>query len=173
MAAFHMIGFANGPPVWLAAAGPIARNALVEGIAAGARTLSIGVVDGEALLLDRVDEVDRRATEIRGAHSVGDHTDAAEVLQDVSIEVAVVEEELVAKARTAPGLHGDPQGQVVSTFGLQEGFHLAGSFVGQHDAVGRLGVHHVAHVVVLLRGTVSCASRGDNHSRRRIIPTIA
>lgn len=110
MAAFHMVGFANEQPVRSAATGPIARNVLVEGIPAGARALGIGVVDGEALLLDRVDEVDRRATEIRGAHAVGDHTYAAEVLQDVSIEIAVVEEELVAKARTAPGLHGDPQG---------------------------------------------------------------
>ena len=80
MAAFHMVGFANEQPVWSAATGPIARNALVEGIPAGARALGIGVVDGETLLLDRVNEVDRRATEIRGAHAVGDHTYAAEVL---------------------------------------------------------------------------------------------
>lgn len=145
----------------------------MEGVPARARTLGVGVIDSEPLLLDRVDEVDRRATEVRGAHTIGDHPDTAEVLQDVSIEVAVVEEELVAKARTATGLHGDAQRQVVATFGLQEGFHLAGSFVGQHDAVGRLGLHHVAHVFVLFRLTVSCASRGDNRPRRRNSPTIA
>src|SRR6201987_2571268 len=50
-----------------------AGSASVEGIAAGAGTRRVRVVDREALLLDRVHEVDRRAHQVRRAHLVGDH----------------------------------------------------------------------------------------------------
>ena len=42
----------------------------VKRVAAGARTGGVGVVDGETLLLDGVDEVDRRAFDVGRAHPV-------------------------------------------------------------------------------------------------------
>src|SRR5262249_47348628 len=39
------------------------RHALVERVTAGARALGVGIVDGEALCVDAVGEVDRRAGE--------------------------------------------------------------------------------------------------------------
>ena len=44
----------------------------VERVAAGAGAGGVGVVDREALLLDAVDEVDRRAVEVGDAHPVDD-----------------------------------------------------------------------------------------------------
>src|SRR4051795_12310346 len=72
----------------------------VERVPARARVLRVGVVDGEALLLDGVGEVDHRAGEVRGAHPVDDDTDAVERLDDVPVQGALVEEELVAQAGT-------------------------------------------------------------------------
>ena len=80
-----------------------------ERVAAGAGSAGVGVVDGEALLLDGVDEVDRRAREVGRAHPVDDDAHAAEVGDDVAVEGALVEEELVAQAGAATGLHGDAQ----------------------------------------------------------------
>ena len=64
-------------------------------------------------------------------HPVGDHLDATEVLDDVTLEVALVEEELVAQPRAAAGLDGNPQREVVTTLALQQRLHLAGGDVGQ------------------------------------------
>src|SRR5690606_40174681 len=54
--------------------GPAARlpGGSAEGVAAGAGTGGVRVVDGEALLLDGVDEVDGGAAQVRSAHAVGD-----------------------------------------------------------------------------------------------------
>ena len=52
---------------------------LVEGVAAGAGAGGVRVVDGEALLLDRVDEIDDGAAEVRRGHPVHDHADTVEV----------------------------------------------------------------------------------------------
>ena len=43
------------------------------------------------------------------AHPVDDDGHAVEVGDDVAVEGALVEEELVAQARAAAGLHGDAQ----------------------------------------------------------------
>src|SRR3954465_9159939 len=102
------------------------REVLVERVAAGAGTARVGVVDGEPLLLDGVDEVDRRAGEVGGAHAVDNDTDAAEVGDDVAVEGALVEEELVAQTRAATRLHGDAQLQVVATLLGQQAPDLAG-----------------------------------------------
>src|SRR6478609_5601106 len=87
-----------------------------EGVAAGAGAGGVRVVDGEALLLDGVDEVDGGAAQVRGAHPVGDDLDAVEVLHDVTVERTLVEEELVAQARATAGLDGDAQRQVLAAF---------------------------------------------------------
>ena len=49
---------------------PVDRQASVERVAAGARAGGVRVVDGEALLLDGVDEVDDRALHVGRAHPV-------------------------------------------------------------------------------------------------------
>src|SRR4051794_10738485 len=91
-----------------------------EAVAAGAGAAGVGVVDREALLLDGVGEVDRRAEEVGGAHPVDDHLDAAEVGDEVTVEGALVEVELVDQAGAAAGLHADAQAQVVAALLLQQ-----------------------------------------------------
>src|SRR3954454_15907689 len=126
---------------------------LAERVAAGAGAGRVRVVDREALLLDRVDEVDGRAAQVRGAHAVGDDLDATEVLDNVPVEGTLVEEELVTQAGAAAGLNGDAQGQVVTAFLVEQGLDLRRGGVGQDDAVGdgaglvRYGHLHLSRVV--------------------------
>src|SRR5690242_9952769 len=113
---------------------------LAEGVAAGAGAGGVGVVDREALLLDGVDEVDRGTVQVRGAHPVRDDLHAVEVLDDIAVEGALVEEELVAQAGAAAGLDGDAERQVIAAFLLQQGPDLLGGGVGQEDAVAHSGL---------------------------------
>src|SRR5689334_711165 len=108
---------------------------LVEGLAAGARAAGVGVVDREALLLDGVHEVDRRAGEVGHAHAVDDdlHRAAGVLLHGVAVEGPLVEEELVAQAGAAAGLDGHPEGEVVAALLGQQRLHLVGGGVGEHD----------------------------------------
>ena len=53
----------------------------------------------------------------------------------ITVERPVVEEELVAQARTAARLHGDTQPQVRAALLLEQRAHLAGRHVGQLDLV--------------------------------------
>jgi len=150
----------------------------VERVSAGARSGGVGVVDGETLLLDGVDEIDGGATEVGSAHPVGNDTHTTEVLQDVAVEAAVVEEQLVTQTRASTGLNGNTQRQVVSALGLKKSLHLARGFVGQDDAVGRLGgvaAHHVTHLFILFDLTCGGASVNTyvNRPRGPAIPTIA
>src|SRR5437763_3190472 len=82
---------------WWASPGP--RS--VERVAAGARTRRVGVVDGEALLLDRVNEVDRGTGEVRGTHLVGDNMHTLVGGPHVAVDVPLVEVQLVAEAGAA------------------------------------------------------------------------
>src|SRR5690606_34143970 len=86
----------------------------VEGVAARAGAARVRVVGREALLVDGVGEVDRRAGEVGHAHPVDDDLDATEVAHGVAVEQTLVEVELVDEAGAAAGLHGDPQPQVVT-----------------------------------------------------------
>src|SRR5271169_5452428 len=110
-------------------------RASVEGIAAGAGARGVRIVDGETLLLDRVDEVDRRAHQVRGAHLVRHDLHAAEVGHDVAVDLALVEIELVAKARAATRLNRDAQPQVVPALLREQAAHLGGRALGQDDAL--------------------------------------
>src|SRR3978361_1437850 len=95
-----------------------------ERVAAGAGTRGVRVVDGEALLLDGVDEVDGGTAEVRQTHPVDYEVEAAPVGAVVPVELALVEEQLVPQARAAAGLNGDPQRQVVATFLVEQGLDL-------------------------------------------------
>src|SRR5271166_5986189 len=109
------------------------RPASVERIAAGAGARRVRVVDREALLLDRVHEVDGRAHQVRGAHLVGHHPDAAELADDVAVDLALVEVELVAKPGAAARLYRDAQLEIVPALLGQERAHLGRRAVGQED----------------------------------------
>src|SRR6478672_9747593 len=111
------------------------RGDSAEGVAAGAGAARVGVVDREALLLDGVGEVDRRAVEVGSAHPVDDDLDPAEVAEQVTVEGALVEVELVDQARAATGLHAYAQAQVVTTLLLEQALDLGGRDVRQDDAV--------------------------------------
>src|SRR5689334_4571065 len=115
--------------------GAFARVSSVEAVAAGAGARGVGVVDREALLLDGVDEVDHRAVEVGHAHPVDHDGHAVEVGDDVTVEGALVEEELVAQAAAATRLHGDAQREVVAALLLEEALHLAGRDRAQVDLV--------------------------------------
>ena len=149
----------------------------MEGVTARTRTGRVRVVDGESLLLDRVHEVDRRATEIGSTHAVGDHSHAPEIRHDVAVEAPVVEEELVAQTRTAPGLHRDAQRQIVPTLSFEERLDLGSRGLGQDDAV--CGLCRVcAHEPILfgasrLRACRSLPSYCVNHSGISPIPPTA
>ena len=99
----------------------------------------------------RVDEVDHRAVEVGDAHPVDHDGHAVEVGDDVTVEGALVEEQLVAQAGAAAGLHGDAQREVVATLLLEEALHLGGGDRAQVDAVGATlggrGLDLLGHVV--------------------------
>src|ERR1700759_3956330 len=109
----------------------------VEGVAAGAGTGRVRVVDREALLLDGVHEVDRGAHQVRRGHLIGNDTDAAELLDDVAVKRALVEVQLVLQNRAAARLHGHPQAQVVATLLGEQRADLAGGLVGEADSLLR------------------------------------
>src|SRR6266540_2679576 len=90
----------------------VVRPVLVEALAAGAGALGVGVLDGEARLLERVEVVDAGATEVRRAHAVGDHLDTVDLAAHVALERTVVEEQRVAETGAAARLDRDPERQV-------------------------------------------------------------
>src|SRR5918997_1521130 len=117
----------------------ISEPGSVERVAAGAGAARVRVVDGEALLLDAVDEVDDRALQVRGRHPVDADLQPAEVAEQVAVELAVVEEQLVAQAGAATGLDGDAQVHVVAALLVEQRLGLERRGGGELDAV-RLGL---------------------------------
>src|SRR5437764_620757 len=109
----------------------------VERVAAGAGTRSVRVVDGEALGVDPVGEVDGGAGEVRHAHPVDDDLEAVVAGAAVAVDLAVVEEELVAQARAAAGLYRHPQPQVVAALLFEQRLDLLRGDVGE-DHTGRV-----------------------------------
>src|SRR5579875_1326334 len=101
------------------------RSRSVERVAAGAAALRVRVVDREALLLDRVLEVDGRAVEVGHAHPVDDDLDAVEVDGRVALEQPLVEVQLVDETGAAARLHGETQAQIVAALLLEQALHLA------------------------------------------------
>ena len=108
----------------------------VEGFAAGAGVLGVGVINGEALTLNRVGEVDRGAAQVGNAHAIDDDLNAVEGANRVAVEGTVIEVQLVDEAGAATGLNGDAQAQVVATLLLKEALHLRSCDVGEDDLVG-------------------------------------
>src|SRR3954471_23225366 len=119
------------------AVGWLRAGSAAERVAAGAAAPGVRVVDGEALLLDRVGEVDGGAAQIRGAHAIDDDRDAVRRQLEVTVEAALVEEELVLQAGAAAGLDGDAQTEVVAALLLQQGADLDRGRFGERDVLGR------------------------------------
>jgi hypothetical protein len=87
------------------------------------------------LLFDGVDEINGGSTKVWGTHAIGNYANAVIVLYDITVEAAVVKEELIAKARATTGLNCNPQGQVIAPFGIKEGLYFQSSSIGQDDSV--------------------------------------
>src|SRR5690606_10871939 len=113
-------------------------NGSVERVSASAGATGVGVVDGEPLLLDAVDEVDGRAAEIGRAHPIDHDVDPAEALADVAVARSRVEEELVPQTGTAARLHDDAQLEVVTALLVEQALDLDRCPLGEDDAIGRL-----------------------------------
>jgi hypothetical protein len=107
-----------------------------ERTAAGATLTSVWVVNGEALLLNGVGEVDGCALEVRNRHLVDYYLYAIKVTDCVTVEEALVEVELVDQAGTTAWLHCNAKAQVVAAFLLEKALDLASGEVRQKDAVG-------------------------------------
>src|SRR5438309_5318223 len=80
----------------------------------------------------------RRTAQIRPAHPVDDDLHTGEVGEDVAVEVALVEEQLVPQTRAAAGLDGDAQGEVLAPLLVEQGLDLRRRCVGEDDTRGRL-----------------------------------
>src|SRR5699024_3661765 len=164
----HRRGPGSGPDT-AASCGRPGRGGSAEGVAAGAGAARIGVVDGEALLLDGVGEVDHRTREIGAAHLVDDDLDAVEVGHQVVVHGALVEVELVDQAGAAAGLHRDAQAQVIATLLLEQGVHLLGGAGGEGDAMrggGALGGGRGHEVLLETRLRPGYAPTVPNGARR-------
>src|SRR5437879_7950164 len=104
---------------------------LVEGVAAGARSLSHRVVDGEPRGLEGVDEVDRGLGQIRHAHPVDDQPDPELLLGLVGVAHLVVEVHRVPEPGAPSRLDGDPERDVVAPFLDEKLLDLACGVLGQ------------------------------------------
>ena len=77
--------------------------------------------------------------------------DTVEVGDDVAVEGALVEEELVTQPRAAPGLDGDAELEVLATLLRQQALDLRRRGLGDVDAVGTDlvgGVDLLGHVAL-------------------------
>src|SRR5688500_2737657 len=108
----------------------------MEGVAAGAGTGGHRVVDREALLLDRVDEVDGGAVEVRQAHAVDYDVDAVELAELVAVARALVEEQLITQTGAATGLDGYAHSKLVASRLVERALELGGGAVAQGHTIG-------------------------------------
>src|SRR5699024_6381739 len=104
------------PPGPSEVAPSVRRGRSVERGAAGAGTAGVRVGDGEPLLLDRVGEVDGRTAEVGHAHPVHHELVCVDRADVITVEVALVEVELVDEAGPAAELDGHAQAQIVANF---------------------------------------------------------
>lgn len=107
----------------------------MEGISAGAASRRIGVIDGEALLVDGVSEVDAGSAQIRCAHPVSHDGDTVVVCRDITIEFPIVEVELIAQTRAAARLHCNAQAQIISALCGEQGADLFDCHLGEGDVL--------------------------------------
>ena len=80
-----------------------ASDALVEAVSTGTTSRSVGIVDGEALLLDGVFEVDGRPVEVWHAHLVYYDLNTVEVDGGIAVKQPLIEVELALNLRSYVG----------------------------------------------------------------------
>src|SRR6266542_131930 len=105
----------------------------VEGVAAGAAALGHRVVEGEARLLQGVQEVDLGLIEVRDAHPVDHDPDAVLLFGEVLLRDLVVQVHRVAKPRATARLDGHPKGDVGTALLLEQFPDLSGCGFGQRE----------------------------------------
>ncbi len=109
----------------------------MEAVSTRAATARVRVVNGEALLLDGVLEVDGRTIEVRDAHLVDDDLDAvAELVRRIPIERTLVEVQLIDQAGASARLNRDAEAEVVATLLLEQTLDLQRRGIREADAVG-------------------------------------
>src|SRR6478735_1298297 len=168
----------EGPDRGGRALASVRRCGSAEGVAAGAAAARVGVVDGEALLLDGVGEVDRGALEVGGAHPVDDDLDTVEVADEVTVEAALVEVELVDQAGAAARLDTDAEAEVVATLLLEQALDLRRRDVRPDDTVGgSLGLNLGGRCVrldthVLVLHVVEHGSEERTHAGPEVFPAL-
>ena len=110
---------------------------LVEAVATGAGRACVRVVDGEALLLDGISEIDRCTGEVRHAHLVHDEAHTPDNVSLVTVELAVVEVQLVAQASAATWLNSNAKRKVVAAFLVEQSLRLCSRCFSKGHARGR------------------------------------
>ena len=95
-----------------------------------------GVAGRDLTHVTKEARVDRRTLEVGRAHPVDDDLHTVEVTDQVTIERALVEVQLVDQARAPARLDTHAQAQVVATLLLEQALDLGGRHVGEDDTVG-------------------------------------
>ena len=109
---------------------------LTKAVSAGTTALSVGVVNGETLLLNCVLKIDRGALDVGRAHLVDDHLDTVEIHYEIVFHQSFVKEQLVDQTRATARLNRYPQTKVIAALLLQQVAYFQRSAVGDGYAVG-------------------------------------
>jgi len=75
--------------------------------------------------------------EVGSAHPVDDDPDPVEVHDQVTVEGAFVEVQLVDQAGAATGLHSHPKAKVVAALLIEQALDLDGGNIGEQNTVSR------------------------------------
>src|SRR5207248_54509 len=127
----------------------------LEAVAAPARAGGVRVVDLEARLLQRLDEVDRRALEVLDARRIDDDADAVELRLAVAFGCAAVEAERVLEAAAPAAADRDAQHLGLAGRLLRhQRLHLARSTLGERQGCRLAGFDscHLTECTRALRG---------------------
>src|SRR5699024_12325747 len=101
--------------------------------------------DGVALLVDGGGGVGGRTTEVGNAHPVVDDLAAVELADGMTVEVALIEVELVDQAGAAAGRDSHTQAQIIASFLFEQAPDLVGSGRGELHLVSGLRIFSHSH----------------------------
>ena len=91
------------------------------------------IINCEALLLDRIYEINSRTHQVWITHLVYNNFYRTKFASDIAFLIALIEVELVTKTRASTWLHCNAQVKVIATFLSEEGGHLGGGNIGKRD----------------------------------------
>src|SRR5690606_24878818 len=130
-----LVSIVASPAPQLRRPGRLSASSSAEALAAPARALGVGVVDGEPRALEAVLVVEGRALEEHGARRVDDDLHAVVLGRLVLARHVGVEEHLVAEPGATARAHGHTQREVLGPLLLHEGADLLGCGRGERDHV--------------------------------------